>query len=164
VIVLRKRLPKAFAPKPHRYWFAGGTLLGMLTGPVLILLWLVLGDQFRLEAGLAGLGLDRGSFAAFAVFLILTIPLLEEMFWRGILYNRAPYPVPADILFSAFHLPIFVYFVPAAWLAIPFIALVIAAWLWRMMRSATGGIGCSLASHLIADISGLAAVWALIYS
>lgn len=124
--------------------------------------WFV-GDADGLADALAGLGLTGGAWTAFLLYYVLVNPWLEEIFWRGWL---APASSPRlhwhDFAFALYHAVVLTFFLEPVWIALCFAALVGAAWVWRWMARAWGGLAGPIATHLAADAGIVtAAVWVL---
>jgi membrane protease YdiL (CAAX protease family) len=161
VVAFRHRLnqPGSMAQNPTTILV--GVIPGLAAGPALVLLKGIMGEGLHIVEGLESLGLNKTVFVPFSLTLLVLIPFLEELFWRGVVFNSEHRPAVSDFLFAVFHMPIFCFFVSIPWLTIPFIALVFTSWFWRRMRMITGFAG-PVISHLIADLSGFTAIWYLI--
>ncbi len=127
-------------------------------GPLIFLLWPLAADPaVPLRAVLAGLGLQGASWWGFAAYYVLVNPLLEEAFWRGWLASDARHPSAIDALFSGYHAAVLVLFVDWPWVLFAFACLATAAWLWRRIVMRRGGLAIPVVSHLVADVSVIAA-------
>jgi membrane protease YdiL (CAAX protease family) len=95
-----------------------------------------------------------GEFWLFAIYLCLPHPPLEEMAWRELLVVPDRQPHWRDLQFAAYHLLVFHYFFPGSWLffAAGFAALTSMAWIWRELRSRSGGLALPVALHAGGDL------------
>ena len=142
---------------PRKLLHGWNTLFGLIlipictfTGAALYLLWphmkLV---NLNLSAGLAAFGLSGYSWHLFCIYSIVVHPVLEELFWRGILVEGDRYPTWFDIWFAAYHVLVLVHFVKIPWLVIIFIILAFFAALWRYLALTYKGLVIPYLCHVI---------------
>jgi membrane protease YdiL (CAAX protease family) len=145
-----------------RGWTWGSGLacaaFGAAAGPLIHVLWPLAADPANpLAARLAGLGLQGASWWAFVAYYVLVNPFLEEAFWRGWLAPDLRRPAAVDALFAGYHAVVLVLFIDWPWILLALACLVTAAWLWRRLALRTGGLAIPAVSHLVADVSVIAA-------
>lgn len=120
------------------------------------------GDAGSLARALAGLGLTGGAWTSFLIYYVLVNPWLEEIFWRGWLAPSTPRLHWHDFAFALYHALVLTFFLEPVWISLCFAVLVGAAWTWRWMVRAWGGLAGPIATHLAADVGIVAAaVWLL---
>ena len=115
-----------------------------------------------LADALAGLGVSGAGFWLLAGWYVAVTPWIEELFWRGRLASDRRGLDASDLLFAGYHVLVLVKFLAWPWTALAFASLVGAAWAWRWARRTTGGLAIPVATHAVADVSTMAAVWFLI--
>ncbi len=131
---------------------------GAAAGPAILLLWPLAADPSNpLQERLAGLGLQGSAWWAFVAYYALVNPPLEEAFWRGWLRSPSRAPAPVDALFAGYHALVLPLFIGWPWVVLAFACLVGAAWLWRRLAQRCGGLAIPAVSHLVADVSVIAA-------
>ncbi len=93
-------------------WVLGGILFGMAT---MFVGWSLLGELLfipeQFEETLNKLGFKEGRhFIYFALYFVFINPILEELFWRGLIYQRCSEVMPlkwavlaSSILFGSYH-------------------------------------------------------------
>lgn len=86
------------------------------------------------------------------IYYCLSTPIVEEVFRRG--YHLLPgrYPSAPDILFAGYHPIVLILFLKPLPIAAVFIALVITAWVWRILALKLDGLAIPFVSHLVAGI------------
>jgi membrane protease YdiL (CAAX protease family) len=131
-------------------------------GPVVWLLWPVAGlEDLRMVDGLGALGLGGSSWVGFVVYYSLANPVIEETFWRGWFAETSRWPAPSDVLYAGYHAVVLWIFLQRAWIALALAVLVGAGWAWRRAALRTGGLLVPVATHLVADVSVVAAAVSL---
>jgi membrane protease YdiL (CAAX protease family) len=133
-----------------------------LVGPVIYGAWsrVHLGDVV-LNAELESLGLSGVAWTAFAVYYFTVNPVIEEYFWRGYLGSTRRGIAASDLWFAGYHVFVVVLFVGTPWILVSFLGLTAAAWIWRQIATATGGLLIPVVSHAVADASLIVAAIAL---
>jgi hypothetical protein len=135
-----------------------GVLLGLLglgaaAGPLLHLLWPVLSLDPGWEALRADAGLIGWRWSAFLLLFAVPNPVLEELVWRGSLGGDRRGPDASDLAFGLYHVLVLCYFVAWPWALLTGVALALAAWVWRRVAGASGGLLVPTLSHLAASLS-----------
>jgi len=153
---------RAKAPKPSRrfsYWWYASSAVFAVGGVALYLLWLyVWHDSAQVVRRLACLGISRNNWPCFAVYFCCVNSIVEELLWREYLQRDSIRPVFEDFAFAGYHALVLLAFAGAPWAALVFVGCALASWLWRMLRTATGGLAIPILTHLVADISIVIAV------
>jgi len=152
------------ARRALRGWGAWGiavVLLCALAGPLLWLLWPLVGAGPLVDT-LARVGLGGRSFHAFAVYYILANPVLEEIYWRGWLAAPTRSPDATDALFAGYHALVLVLFIGWPWVLLCVACIACASWIWRRIARSTGGLLVPVIAHLAADVGVIAAALVLI--
>ncbi len=109
---------------------------------------------------LAEVGLTGAWLWLFVIYFVTVHPIAEEMAWRGVLGNASPRLRWEDGAFAAYHLLVLGHLFPGAW-ALWFASLgvlVAAAWFWRQLVRATGGLRTVIFHHASADAGILTAI------
>jgi len=154
-----------------RYGFVGLPRVGkdlLKIAPFLIIAVLLLGKAAPPELGrfldrvLAALHLSGAWWLLFIPYFALVNPLLEELYWRGLLGETSATPTWGDAAFALYHMIVLykMYLIGWPWragyfcilAAIAFSALMYAAWMWRKMAAAHGNLRLPIVSHAAADI------------
>jgi len=149
---------EGFQPLSAADWF----ILGLGAAPIVaaILPWLLqmpvpeiksILQQKLSQAGISG---TRG-FWLFGAYLCLPHPPLEELAWRGLLDVPSRRPHARDLEFASYHLLVFFFFFPGAWLffVAGFFSLAAMGWIWRLMKiSGGGGLANPVAFHAGGDL------------
>jgi hypothetical protein len=146
-------------------WSSGtGAALALLcagNGAAFVLLWpVVVRPGIRLPAVLEGVGLSPGAgLALFALWYVTVHPVLEEWFWRGLLYDPSPRPALSDAAFAGYHALVLAIFLRPEWTALSVACLLGAGWIFRRIAARHGGLAVPVAAHAVAGASTMAAVW-----
>jgi membrane protease YdiL (CAAX protease family) len=133
-----------------------------LAGLLIVVLWPVI----RLEGGnlastLASLGLENSTWWLFMIAYCLVNPWLEEWFWRGHAVAVMRRPGYSDILYAGYHTLVLVFFIKAPWVALAFVVLAGAGFVWRWMARKCGGLLLPALTHFVADVSVMIAAHVL---
>ena len=157
-ILLILRLTKFSNPVPFRrpasLWkMIGFAALGLTAGLAMYFLWPFVFVSADLPDTIERWGLTRVSWPFFIAYSALVNPWLEELYWRGWLGSATRRPVANDAAFAGFHLVILAPFISIAWLAVVFIILTMAGWVWRQVTRQTKSLLPSALCHLTADVS-----------
>ncbi len=150
-------------PAPKRrlpaVWLLSAIMF-VAVGPVFYMLWpLAFGDGGVIADKLGSFGITRQIWPMFALYIFRCANVLvEETFWRGWLFQDSRRPTLRDAAFAGYHSLVLLAFGGALWAAPVFAGCLFAGWLWRMMRTATGGLGLPVLTHLIADAGIVTAV------
>ncbi len=105
----------------------------------------------RLDALLAGTGLESGRRLGFALYFCLVNPVFEEVFWRQLFARPGAQFTIEDALFGAFHALILAPFLSPPFVAGGVVLLTLVAWFWRWLRFRLGGLALPVAGHCLGD-------------
>lgn len=145
----------------HRTW--AWLIPFCATGGVAIyLLWPWMQQQADLNALLSDYGLTGWKWTAFLFYYSIIHPPLEQYYWRGYLGNDSKRLRIEDAGFSGYHFMTMICFVQWPWALLTFFILTGVAWLWRQSVRETRGLRIAVLTHLIADISVIWMVNALL--
>jgi len=136
-------------------------LAGLAAGPIVTFAWPHVALDPEMGAVLARFGLGGPSLAAFAVYSAVVNPALEELYWRGVLFDTPRHPAPNDALFAGYHVIVLLLVVEWPFALAAALALAAAAWMWRVVAVRCGGLAVPYLSHLAADLAVIGAAWAL---
>lgn len=151
----RSSLKSRFRPR----WLPVIVSVFAMGGVFLYLLWPLLGRDGSLIADrLAVLGVTRRTWPLLAVYFCLVNATLEELFWRGRLGSDTRLITTNDMLFAGYHAFVLIAFASPFWAVPVFIACTFAGWLWRYLRSLSGGMLLPVLTHIAADVSIVVAV------
>ncbi len=128
-----------------------------LSGIIIYYLWCFMAldniDVALTEYGLAGL-----SWYLFVIYFSIANPLLEELFWRKLLYEKGIFGFLLDVAFAGYHVLVLHLFINWLWVFLAFLLLVSAAWTWRYLFNSLNGLAVPWLSHTVANISIILAV------
>jgi membrane protease YdiL (CAAX protease family) len=133
-------------------------LFGAMGGVLVYLLWPFLGLE-DMARRLDEIGLAGWKWPAFLAYFALGGPILEELFWRGLLLRPARGVDRYDVLFALYHVLVLWLFLGWGWILLAVVSLVVAGWWWRRIALAQGGLLLPVLSHLAAGIGISAALW-----
>jgi membrane protease YdiL (CAAX protease family) len=119
-------------------------------------------ENVPLNLALVKFGLHGTSWFFFMIYFSTVQPFLEELYWRGYLECGHKYFSWADFAFAGYHILVLAWFIKLPWLAIAFIVLTVAAYVWRYMAFKLEGLAVVLLSHIVADVSIIAVICVLI--
>jgi len=149
----------------HGLGFAS-VAVSVLAGPLLLLLWPIIqigedgaGAGSSLAASLAALGLAGWTWILFCIYFCTIHPLLEEIYWRGLLAERHAGLSWTDFAFAGYHGLVLRLFVDPLWVVASVIVLVLVAWSWRQLGRRSGGLRMPLATHVVGDWSVIIAAY-----
>lgn len=129
-------------------------ILSALCGFALYYFWPMVGIQDpELPTILGEYGLRGYSWQIFMVYYCVETPILEEVFWRGYLLAPGRYPSAPDFLFAGYHITVLILFLKPLPVVAVFIALMVTAWIWRILALRYEGLAVPFASHLVAGVS-----------
>lgn len=98
-------------------------------------------------------GLAGSKKLIFLIYFSTVHPILEELFWRFVLTTKRSILSPQEFLFAGYHLLVVQFFIEPLYLAVTFVALVIAARFWRFMKENLNQEISVIITHLVADFS-----------
>jgi membrane protease YdiL (CAAX protease family) len=134
-------------------------LLGSISGILINTFWnLAVSDNSALTKTLMEFGLGNIGWIIFVIYYILLNPLIEELFWRGLLDGKGIKFLLVDLLFAGYHTLVLIFFIKIEWAFIAAIIIFIASVVWRKIDKSNNGIIISYLSHLAADISIIIAI------
>ena len=85
----------------------------------------------------------------------LVHPLFEQIHWAPL---RESTPL-AHLAFAGYHMLVLYSLLTVPWLALCFVVLVAASWLWQRMVRESGSLLLPIASHVAADLGIIIVVW-----
>ncbi len=142
---------------------AGLILFCALCGPLLILLWPIIKNvPGGLSPVLEAYGIHGVSWWLFAVYFVSLHPILEELFWRGVMAPENSKIDIVDVAFGAYHVLVLVHFLQLPWVILVFVILVLVSWLWRWIAQRYAGLTIPLVSHMTAGAGIMTATYFLI--
>ncbi len=132
----------------------GAIIVSLFSGLLIYSLW----DFMTLEhtsiiVALAKYGLAGLSWYLFMIYFSIANPLLEELFWRGLLYKKEIKPFLLDITFAGYHVLVLQLFINWLWVFLAFLLLVLTAWTWRYLYDTLNGLAVPWISHTVANVS-----------
>ena len=134
-------------------------VVGSLSGIVIYALWHFMAlENININVALTKYGLEKLSWYLFTVYFSIVNPLLEEIFWRGLLYKKGIKPFLLDTTFAGYHVLVLYLFINWLWVFLAFLLLVITAWTWRYLYNTLNGLAVPWLSHTVANISIVLAV------
>lgn len=141
------------------HWLLLVTVVFAMGGVLLYVLWPLLGrDGSMLADRLAVFGVTRTTWPLLAVYFCLVNSTLEEFFWRGRLGSDTRHITRNDVFFAGYHAFVMMAFANPIWALPVFVACAFGGWLWRRLRSLSGGLLLPVLTHIAADISIVVAV------
>jgi membrane protease YdiL (CAAX protease family) len=158
LIVLHEPKAEANRLTIHRVWIVLAAGLFAVGGVAIYVLWPYLSLGTSITDRLAAFGVTKHTWPPLAIYFCIANSTLEEFFWRGRLMSHTVRPVGGDFLFAGYHAFVLLAFANPIWTIPVFVACAFAAWLWRMLRLATGGLAVPIITHIIADVSIAVAV------
>ena len=142
---------------------AAGIVMSVIIFPIIYFLWgHVQLESISLNSALANFGLHGTSWFFFMIYFSTVQPFLEELYWRGYLECGHKYFSWTDFAFAGYHILVLAWFIKLPWLAIAFIVLTVAAYIWRYIAFKLEGLAVPLLSHIVADVSIIAVTYILI--
>ncbi len=112
----------------------------------------------HLRRMLSGIGLAGTGMAAFAVYVCLVNPVVEEAFWRGLFFEENKRPVLSDVAYGGFHFLLFMPFMFVHYALIAAVSLVVMGYIWRRMAYHQKGLATPLVWHALGDSAVILAV------
>jgi hypothetical protein len=125
-----------------------------LTGPVLYVLLPVI-TRIDLPTWLQAHGLSGRSLLLMVPYFAIVHPVLEQVHWAP-LRQRTWLAHP---LFAGYHMLVLGSLVLPAWLALVFVVLTSASWVWLGMQQRTGSLTVAVLSHILADSGVVIVAW-----
>ena len=132
-------------------------VLSVLSGPLLAFL-LPIAVRVSLETRLANTGLSGAAWILFVPYFALVNPVLEEMFWRGVLRTQGRSTLLFDLLFASYHLVVLPLFLKPSFVLLGAIVLLSTSAGWRHLSERSGGLLPAIVAHILADIGIVTAV------
>lgn len=140
-----------------------GIVMSVMISPIIFFFWEHMQlESIPLNSALANFGLHGTSWFFFMIYFSTVQPFLEELYWRGYLERGHKYFSWTDLAFAGYHILVLAWFIKVPWLAIAFIVLAVAAYIWRYIASKLEGLAVPLLSHIVADVSIIAVICVLI--
>jgi len=152
LLLKRERTPPLLAPVSARILLPAA-LAGLAAGLGLWLTWPLAGIPSDYPLRVEALGLRAETWLPFIAYFTLVNPLLEEIYWRGILGSDSRLPQPVDFLFAGYHVMIMALFASPPWVFFGFLILSGAGWLWRQLSCYAKSLLPAVLFHALADCS-----------
>jgi membrane protease YdiL (CAAX protease family) len=141
----------------HRRWALGLAAYSSMAGVLIYAVWpLAKVGSGSLGEILQQFGLRGVSWCLYAVYFVTLHPLSEEIFWRVYIGQGESYRL--DLLFVGYHVLVLHFFVTPAWILASVIVLFASARFWGRVGERLGGLSVPFVSHVVADVSIIAAV------
>jgi membrane protease YdiL (CAAX protease family) len=135
-------------------------IMGGLSGVVVYTAWNMSAlEGISLKAVFAEYGLEGTRICVFAGLAILVNPVIEEVFWRGLLGVKDRRISWLDAAFAGYHVPALLLVIKPLMVALAFIVLCIAGWGLRLIRNKLDDLLVPYLVHLAADMSIVAAIY-----
>ncbi|WP_028973311.1 hypothetical protein [Spirochaeta cellobiosiphila] len=132
----------------------GAVLVCGSSGAGFYLLWpLVKLKGLDLSQTLGDFGFNKTIELPLLIYFTIIHSFIEESYWRFVLKNNSSSLCLSDFMFGGYHILVLIYFIPWYLALACFIILVIAAWLWRMIREKYHDHLTIYLSHGVADFS-----------
>lgn len=148
---------KSSSPK----WIALSVLLCGASGIGLYWFWDSFGIVADLHQQLPELGLTHAAWPWFITYFVIVNPLLEEVYWRGVLADPRLGLSWMDGIFAGYHTLILWGRVQLFGVFIAISLLVVAGWFWRQAAREDKGLMAAVFGHMAADLTILLAVRAM---
>lgn len=126
-------------------------LIHLASGPILMLLWRQ--DPEAIMAGIHNLHVSDSQWLLLIILHCTAVPIVEEIYWRGILYSSSKKLMPADIFFALYHAGILAVLLPPFLIPVSLVSLAGAAYIWRRLVIIGNGMISAIILHAAADIS-----------
>ncbi|MCK5001283.1 MAG: CPBP family intramembrane metalloprotease [Anaerohalosphaera sp.] len=144
-------------------WGIAAVIISSLTGVIIYLAWpFAKLPPVELSEVMERFSVIGSAGVVFAVYAIFVNPILEEMLWRGYLFDDRKGICWVDIAFAGYHVLVLPLVINPLLCVGAFFALVMAGWMFRLLRRRLGGLGTVWLMHLTADISIIIAVYFLL--
>lgn len=135
-------------------WLPLITVVFAMGGVLLYALWPLLGRDGGIVADrLAVFGVTARNWPFLALYFCLANASIEELFWRGSLGSDTRLITSNDMFFAGYHSFVMVAFANPIWAVPVFVACVFGGWMWRWLRSISGGLLLPILTHIAADAS-----------
>ncbi len=138
-------------------------IMGVLSGVVVYMAWnLSALEGISLKDVFAEYGLQGIRVYIFVALAILVNPVIEEVFWRGLLGVKDRRISWLDAAFVGYHVPALLLVIKPLMAILAFIVLCGAGWGLRFIRNKLGGLIVPYFAHLAADISIVISIYFII--
>lgn len=143
-------------------WILYNLLIGTAGGIMLFSFRVLVGLAVDLPEQIQALGLNSASWPWFIAYFTLANPIMEEYFWRGLLWNPSRFPCMEDAIYAGYHTIILREMAEPAFLFSTALVLTFVAWFWRQSIRQEGGLSSAIFGHMAADLSILMAVYQIV--
>ena len=131
-----------------------------LAGLLIFLLW----DYIRIPTlnltfYLTKVGLNKNCFGLFVIYFAAVHPVLEEMYWRGLMINLVKPPLLTDFCFAGYHSLVLLGFIRFEFIVASLVILMYVSMVWRYFIEKHNEYWTALFSHASADLSIILAVY-----
>ena len=140
-------------------------VVSSLIGVVIYLSWPIAKiDGVELINVFERFGVLGSAGAVFAVYAVIVNPVLEEILWRGYLFDERKGLCWVDAAFAGFHVMLLTIVLKSFPCVGGFFVMCFAGWMFRTLRRRLGGLGVAWLMHLVADVSILVGIYFLLQS
>lgn len=169
-------IDKAF-PKEQLKLTKKSAILGIISGLIFFLFiyggleWLhvYLLDIDSLRVLLLEWGFSGAGEIGLVLVLLLANPILEEVYWRGYMFNRLRQKGTAfsaialtALFYTLYHLLSIIPIFAAGYSFAAVIPVLIAGLFWGFIRERTGSISATMIGHVLADLGIMCVYWFII--
>lgn len=169
-------IDKAF-PKEQLKLTKKSAMLGIVSGLIFFLFiygglkWLhvYLLDIDSLRVLLLEWGFSGAGEIGLVLVLLLANPILEEVYWRGYMFNRLRQKGTAfsaigltALFYTLYHLLSIIPIFAAGYSFAAVIPVLIAGLFWGFIRERTGSISATMIGHVLADLGIMCVYWFII--
>lgn len=169
-------IDKAF-PKEQLKLTKKSAMLGIVSGLIFFLFiygglkWLhvYLLDIDSLRVLLLEWGFSGADEIGLVLVLLLANPILEEVYWRGYMFNRLRQKGTAfsaialtALFYTLYHLLSIIPIFAAGYSFATVIPVLIAGLFWGFIRERTGSISATMIGHVLADLGIMCVYWFII--
>jgi membrane protease YdiL (CAAX protease family) len=138
-------------------------IMGGLSGIVVYTAWnLSALEGISLKAVFAEYGLEGIRIYVFAALAILVNPVIEEVFWRGLIGVKDKRISWLDAAFAGYHVPALLLVIKPLMATLAFITLCGAGWGLRFIKNKLDGLLVPYLAHLAGDVSLIIGIYFLV--
>jgi membrane protease YdiL (CAAX protease family) len=105
----------------------------------------------------------------FVLLFIFVNPVLEEVYWRGYMYEKlrrngtAAYTIAmTSIFYTLYHVITVLYLFQSGYVAVAVLPVLVAGLFWAFVREKTGSIISSIIGHSLADLGIMFVYWFIV--
>ncbi len=161
IMIHFKKIDKISFSIQNKKLFIFGTISTLFVLPVLYFLWNVIKlPELNLTEALSQFQLSGRSLWLFILILITIHPILEEIYWRFIIFNTDNKKLNYlfDVLFAGYHVLVLLYFVKLPFIILSLVVLFLTAIVWRMIKEKNQDHVTLFVTHALADFAIMMAI------